>query len=321
MTPRAVISLFLVAGVAGATASSAQSQRFLAEQNRLHQEAVAARKARGLTLEDAMKKFPAASLQKVKIQKVAPGASAAISLAGTLPAGAAVFSDRDGATVSGMTLTATNMSARMTVGAGEGPGFVKLSVITPISFEMVRVPVVFIDTVYRFELKAPDGLTVKLFPTETTFTITDDRNASLKYQADFFKPGEATPFETRIGDMAFRFGEEPRARLDITLLERPSPAHAELEEIGKKLEDPRVTSAQRAALMQRMMKAQQAQMNELMKSMKADPAVEQKKVDDFGCRLAQIYPGADGTGKATVLCGKNFYKGAMQTTATIAPGR
>jgi hypothetical protein len=68
--------------------------------------------------------------------------------------------------------------------------------------------------------------------------------------------------------------------------------------------------------MERMMKAQQRMMEDMMKLQK-DPASAQKKVDEFGCRLVQVYPGQAGAGKATILCGKNFHGGTIRATATM----
>lgn len=313
--------LFLLLCTASAAALSAQTTKFQAEQHRLYQEAEAARKAKGLPLNDALAaKYPPVTFQQVKIQKVAPGGSVAIALAGRIPAGVTVLSERDGAVLSGAAISGTSYSARMTVAANEGPGFVRLWAFTPVSVEVARVSPAFVDTVYRFELKGPNGLTVRIVPTEKTFTIADNKNASLKYQADFYRPGETRPFETRVGSMDYGADDDPRTRLDISLREPDVSWQREMEEIGKKLQDPSLTDAQRDALTERMMKAQQRMVEDMMK-LQNDPASAQKKVDDFGCRLVQVYPGPAGAGKGTILCGKNFHGGTIQATATMTIAR
>ena len=310
--------LFLLLCTASAAALSAQTTKFQAEQHRLHQEADAARKAKGLPLNDALsQKYPAATFQQVKIQKVAPGGSVAIALAGRIPAGVTILSEKDGADLSGATISGTSYSARMTVAANEGPGFVRLWAFTPVSYEIARVAPAFVDTIYRFELKAPNGLTVRIVPTEKTFTIADNKNASLKYQAEFYRPGETKPFETRVGSMDYRADDDPRTRLDISLHEPAASWQKEQGEIGMKLQDPKLTDAQRNALMEQLMRAQQRMVDDMMK-LQTDPASAQKKVDDFGCRLVQVYPSQAGAGKGTILCGKNFQGGTIQTTATMS---
>lgn len=309
----------LCLSLAGGAVLLAQSQKFQAERNRLHQEAMAAQKARGVKGEydPQLQKYPAAAIQPGTVQKVLPGGSVAIAFAGKIPAGVTILCDRDGAVLAGSALTATNFSSRITVGPSEGPGFVKLWAFTPVSFESTSIPVAFIDAVYQFDLKSANGTTIKVRPAARTFTIDDaNKNARLAYQVDFYKPGEANPFETRVGTMSYTVSEDPRARLDISLTEPTGSAQAEYEELSQKVYDPKITEAQRKALAERMAKAQQRMMEEIMKPA-ANPAAAQKKVDDFGCRILQVYPAADGAVKGMTVCGKNFNAGRLETTGTM----
>jgi hypothetical protein len=303
--------------LAGSMVSFAQSTKFAADQGRLHQEAVAARKVKGVDLDDALAaQYPAAQFQPVTVQKVAPGGSVSVTIAGKFPAGVTVLSERDGAVLSGQTLSARSYSARLTVDPDAAPGFVRLWAFTSVSFEAAWVPVAFIDRAYRFDLKSANGYTVKVAPVDKTFTI-DQQNATLAYQADFYKPGETKPFETMSAGHHFSTGEEPHSRLDITLLNTATSPEAEMDEIGKKLEDPKLTAAQRNTLMQAMMKVQQRMMEEMTKGLQTDPASLNKKQDDFGCHLLQVYPGNAGAVEGTILCGKNFNGGTLQTTGTM----
>ena len=180
---------------------------------------------------------------------------------------------------------------------------------------MVSVPVAFIDTVYRFDLKSANGITVKATPTAKTFTI-EGKTASLKYQVEFYKPGEAKPFETRVGTMNWYDGDEPRSRLDISLTEQTGSAEAEIEEINTKMADPKLTDAQREALGERLGKAMQRMMDDVMKAA-ADPAAANKKQEDFGCHILQVYPGDAGAVRGMTVCGKNFNGGRIETTGTM----
>jgi hypothetical protein len=307
--------------LAGSAASSAQSTKFAADQNRLHQEAAAARKAKNLELDDALAaRYPASKFQPATIQKVAPGGSVSINLAGRLPQGVVILSERDGAALSGETVSAQSYSARLTVGPNEEPGFVRLWAYTPVSFELTSVPVAFIDRVYQFELKSANGYTVKVMPVEKTFTV-EGPNATVKYQADFYKPGETKPFETMSARHDFSTGDEPHARLDLHLLISSASPEAEIDQIGTQLEDPKLTDEQRDALMLRRMNVQRRMIEEMAKGLQTDPASLNKKQDDFGCHLLQVYPGNAGAVKATVLCGKNFNGGALEMTGTMTAVR
>lgn len=306
----------------GSVVSFAQSTKFTADRDRLHQEAAAARKAKGVDLDDALAaQYPAAQFQPVAVQKVVPGGSLSITVAGKFPTGVNLLSERDGAVLSGQTISAQSYSARMTVGPDEGPGFVRLWAFTPVSFESAWVSVAFIDRVYQFELKSANGYTVKVTPVEKTFTIVDSKNASVKYQADFFKPGETKPFETMNASQAFSWGDEPHSRLDITLLESSTSPEAKMEEIGRKIGDPKLTEAQRNALIMERAQLQQKMMQDMMKGLQTDPASANKATDDFGCRLLQVYPGKAGAVEGTILCGKNFNGGVLRTTGTMTAVR
>lgn len=124
----------------------------------------------------------------------------------------------------------------------------------------------------------------RTFAIELRGSTTAALHATLGYQVEFYKPGEAKPFETRVGTMSYSGGDEPRTRLDISVTEPASSAQTELDEIGNKLGDPKLTDAQRDALMERMGVVQQRMMDEIMKA-GADPAAANKKVDDFGCHI------------------------------------
>ena len=103
---------------------------------------------------------------------------------------AEVLSERDGVTISGAALSTTTYSARLTIPPDEPPGFVRLWAFDPIGIEGPTA-VALVDTLYRFDLKSPNGYTIKVVPVEKTFTILENRSASVKYQAEF-KPGEGS---------------------------------------------------------------------------------------------------------------------------------
>jgi hypothetical protein len=267
----------LVAGLcaAGAATLFAQNPKFEAARERLRHEAAKNRAAQGIEVTAALLASNPFAHTAVKIQKVAPGGSVALTIPAKYPAGTTILSERDGAVLSGATMSATSYSARMTIGPDETPGFARLLAFTPITFDNGQrmLAVAFIDAAYRFELKSANGIMVRVTPAEKTFTIDDqNKNARIKYQADFFQSGETKPFETLIGLQAFGIGDDARSRIDIALVET---------------------------------------------ARSTDPAVAQRKVDDFGCRLLQVYPGKAGAAEGTVLCGKNFNGGVLRTTGTM----
>jgi hypothetical protein len=304
----------VLAAVTGA-AALAQSKKFKDEFEGLHQTAAHARAAKGLDLDDPSleRDYPGPNFQAVDVQKVLAGGSVSVALAGTLPPGVAILSDRDGAVLSGDALTGTSYKARMTIGAGEGPGFVKIWAFTPVSFALTSVPVAFIDTVYRLELKSADGITVKATPTAASFSL-EHGGATLPYHVEFYKGGQATPFETLKGSMDFSQMEDPRLRLDIQLEQEGG----ELEQVMSKMSDPTLTAEQRGDLMVKMVQLMEKQREQAANT---SPEAEQRTLDDFGCHILQVYPEANGTAEGDVSCGKNFHGGVLRTTVTMTPVR
>jgi hypothetical protein len=325
MRKRPFILISLFAGLAGAVVLSAQvTTKFRAERRQLE----AAFDVKGLTEGQILHNQlvnPFAS-PGIRIQKVLPGSSLAVTVRGDFPAGTTILSERDGVTLSGAALSTTSYSARLAIPADEGPGFVRLWAFTRIGIHGPTA-VALVDTLYRFDLKSPNGYTVKIAPIEKTFTIADNKRANVKYQAEFYKPGESKPFETVTGDQTFDAAEAPHeshtpyARIDISFNQSTTSPQAEMEDISKKMGDPKTTEAERNALMARMGEVQRKMIQDITKGLQTDPASLNKKQDDFGCGFMQLYPSRGGVVEGTFGCGKNFNEGVLKVTGTMTQMR
>jgi len=119
---------------------------------------------------------------------------------------------------------------------------------------------------------------------------------------------------TIVGEDLGTVEEDARTTLDVALPEPKGSAAQELEEISAKMGDPKLTPQQRSDLTVRMIQAQQRMIEEMTK---ANPAAAQKKADDFGCRILQVYPKEAGAVEGNFACGKNFNGGTLRTTGTM----
>jgi len=157
-----------------------------------------------------------------------------------------------------------------------------------------------VDTLYRFDLRSRDGYTIRVAPVEHTFMILESRFARLKYQAEFYKPGETKPFETAVGDQTFDpraapyETHTPYARLDISFDHARTSPQAEIETITPKMNDPKTTQAERNVLLVSLVEVQQKRLEAIGKGLQTDPASLNKEQDDFGCGLLQSYPSRGG---------------------------
>ena len=318
---RSLVPIALSAATAGATGVSAQvTAKFRADRAR----AAAAVDYTGMTEHEILAnrlRSPFAS-PGVKIQKVLPGSSLSVTVRGEFPAGTTILSERDGVTLSGAALSTTTYSARLTISQDEGPGFVRIWAFTPRAVSG-PIAVALVDTLYRFDLRSPNGYTVKVAPVEKTFTIDDNKRARVRYQAEFYKPGESTPFETRTGDQSFNVdnapleSHTPYAMLEIDVSQSTTSPEAEIESLGKKMGDPNITDAERNALMARLGEVQRKMLEDMTKAFQKDPASLNKTQDDFGCGTIRVYPSAGGVVEGTISCGKNFNGGELKVAGTM----
>lgn len=135
---------------------------------------------------------------------------------------------------------------------------------------------------------------MKITPVDKTFTLRDNKHAEAKYKAEFYKPGEAKPFEVVTGNQSFYAGNAPLesrtpyARLDIDF---DTTTDAPPQDIQKFLED-------------------------LKKGLQTDPASLNKKADDFGCGSLQLFPNKGGVVEGRFGCGQNFNKGTGELKVT-----
>jgi hypothetical protein len=306
----------VIAGMAGSVVLPAQvTAKFKAEHGRLVPAARAFAIKKGLSeaelLSNAIStpfKGPAA-----RVQKVLPGGSVSVTVTGDFPVGTTFLSERDSVTISGAMQTTTSYSARLTIAPDEAPGYVRLFAITPVGIEGFAAVAV-VDTFYRFDLKSPEGYTITITPLEKTFTV-DNVQASVKYQGEFYKPGEPKPFKTVLGSQTFDPGKgpfeshTPYARIDIDFDKTAGSPQAELEELNKKMADSRISAAERNAAMARMMEIQKTMIEGMTRALQTDPASLNKEQDDFGCGLVQMYPDKSVIVDGNILCGQNFHGG------------
>ena len=316
MRQRVFVLISVFTGMAGAVVLSAQmTTKFRADHERLRTAARDLAVKKGLSERELLRNAISSPFKGpvAKIQKVLPGGSVSVTVMGDFPAGTTFLSERDAVTISSATQTTSRYSARLTIPPDEAPGYVRLFAITPVGIEGFAAVAV-VETFYRFDLKSPDGYTIKITPLEKTFTV-DDVHASAEYQAEFYKPGETKPFQTVIGDQTFDPGKgpfdshTPYARLDISFDKSAGSPEVELEALQKKMADPQTPAAERNSAMARMMQIQKTMLEAMTKALKTDPASLNKQQDDFGCGLVQLYPDKGVIVDGNILCGTNFHGG------------
>jgi hypothetical protein len=325
MRQRSFITVILFTALASAVVLPAQvTSKFRAEHERLRTAARAFAVKKGLSEGELLRNALASPFKRPTAppQKVLPGGSVSVTVTGDFPAGTQFLSERDAVTISGAMQTATSYSAKLTIPPDDAPGYVRLFAITPVGIEGFAAVAV-VDTLYRFDLKSPDGYTITITPIDKTFTV-DTIRASAKYQAAFYKPGQTTPFQTVNGDQSFDSSNAPivtswpNGELDISFNQFAGSPEAQMEELSRKLSDPKMPADERNAAMARMIELQKTMLDQMTKAAQTDPASLNKAQEDFGCGIAQLHPDKGVIVDGTILCGDTFHGGnPLKVTGTM----
>jgi hypothetical protein len=297
----------------------AQSSGFQAKRAELRKQAEAAQQAEGLAGTANRKalfaKYPTPEITLARPLVLAPGGTGALSVPGKFAPGTAVFAGSDAITLADVVVAAASVKASVTAKAGLPPQWARVYALAPVSLAETWTPV-FIGSPPAFSLTASNGWTVKVTPEAKAFTVSE-REARVSYKAEYFKPGETTPFQTASGPLEIGANSEMPGRYNLMLgAGQAGSAMEEYQELSKKMvammQAGKVGTKEFDALQKRAEAAQARWMKE-MEVQVADPASMQKKQDDFGCETISLtVDGARVTG--SVSCGKNV--GTLQVTGT-----
>jgi hypothetical protein len=315
----------VVVGLAmGSTAvlvrAAAMNAKYAAEVQRLRQEWRSQQQAEGLSGSAQQKslygKYPTPELVLAKVVHLAPGQTATLAATGTFPPRTMFLLEHDQVTLGTPTVGATAFSAPVTAAPDAIPGFARLFAYAPVSGAWRAAPAVLIGTPPHFDLTASNGWMVKVVPQAKAFTVQGEQ-ASVAYVAEFYRSGEATPFETASGTVSLEGGQAPSDEWSFSISAAGAgSAMAEMQAIQSQMSDPnafmKMTDAQRDALMARL-EAVTERMGKEAEAMVADPAAAQRKQDAFGCQYLSLkLAGAAVTG--AVSCGKDV--GRLDLTGT-----
>jgi hypothetical protein len=287
----AVAVALITVGAAGALAKAAGlTTRYGAEMQRLRGEWKSAQQAEGLDPIRGAKalygKYPTPEIALCKPVVIAPGASAPVSLAGRFPERTTFLVDHDQVTLAPGPATAAKYGATATVAVDALPGFARLFAYAPVSGAWNRCGVVVIGAAPSFSLTASNGWTIALAPAAKSWTV-NGSSASLGYRAEFFKPGETTPFETMTGSLAVSADEQPDTQYTFSM--QPGNTGSAMEEyqaLTARMSDPqafmKMTPKEQAAFQKKLEEVGDRMATE-MEAMTANPAAMLEKQAQFGC--------------------------------------
>lgn len=274
----------------------------------------------GLTMGAAKAKYPTPEIHMVSSGCLLPGATAEVVAKGKFAPDTKFIFQNDNLEVVKESLVGGEYRATVKAAPGIGPQSAGLMAISPVTCVTVRQDrVVTVGGKYEWTLESGNGW--KIVARSPANKPCGGKTGEDTYEMAFFRKGEAAPFEKRqatlyhsIYEGKYRFSisqEDPATQASMT----------ELNELGKKMADPNLPDAQRQALMQQLMKAQQKMQADMAKM--RDPnyfkQLEAKK-QEFGCqRIELAVEGAKATGQMS--CSQKVGTRIPVTGAVTALGR
>ena len=293
-----------------ASAVRAQSANFKALRTEIERRAAADRKQAQLEGDANRTKlygqYPTPEIPLAKPVVMSAGSTAALAIVGKFSDKTTFVSYNDGVELTNAVVATNSFKATVSAAAGLLPIWGRIYAFAPVSAASAWTPAVFIGLPLTFNLTAANGWTIRLAPQSPAFAITRPGTATVNYKADFFKPGTATPFETTTGPLTIEAESSPGSYM-FMMTAGNSGAAAEMEALSNQVmalaQAGKVESSEFAALQKKLEAAQARWMKEMEAQIK-DPAVAQKKQDDFGCGTINVWI-SKGQITGSVSCGRN----------------
>ncbi|MBL8141162.1 MAG: hypothetical protein JNM38_08650 [Acidobacteria bacterium] len=315
---RPFVSAAIVASLAVGSATvlvraAGLTAKFDAEVRRLRSEWRTEQEAAGLPERTRRKElytqYSTPEITLCKAATVVPGASTPVSISGKFPAKTAFVMENDQVTLDAGTSTTSTYRAVATAAPDAVPSYGRLYVYAPVSGAYNRCGAVLVAAMPSFELTAAKtGWIVKLAPTAKAYTITSS-GASLPYRADYFKPGETTPFESASGELSLSINDTPRSNYTLSMTAGEiGMLMQELQSVQQQMGDPMVFMKKPAREQQAVYNRMNAITDKLTKAQEklyGDPTVAQKMQDDFGCGTINLQLSDRGV-TGSINCGRTL---------------
>ncbi len=265
----------------------------------------------GLSKEAAFAREPSPTITLVTGSRLAPGRANQFTISGTFSPRTEFIIENDNITVTNETLTRTQYRATASVAPGTGPQTAALMAIAPISGGTARLSgALIVDAKTEWTMDTSNGWRITARPAGE---VKEGIEPEFPYELSFFRKGETTAFAKRSATLHYDMWSsvEPYT---FAIEEETPAATLDMESLVKRMQDPKLTDAQRDQLMKDMQKVT-ANMQKM-----ADPANIAKMEQDrqsFGCQ--NIYAGVDAAGsvKGRLRCSDKLGKLTLTGTFKI----
>jgi len=240
-----------------------------------------------ITRDAAKAKYPTPEIRMITKACVMPGETGELIARGKFTPGSHFILENDNFEIVKESQTPTEYRATIKAAPGIGPQSANLKVITPVTaITAQQNDAAVIGGRYEWTMNAANGWrVVAQSPTGDSCGPA----AGQGYNMQFFKSGEATPFEKRNATLNHSIYEQNGYTFGMGQQDTTAGALGEFQTAMQKLADPKLTEAQRDALMKNLEKMQERMTAEMTKM--ADPAniaKEEHKKKEFGCERISV---------------------------------
>jgi len=221
---------------------------------------------------------------------VKPGDTVEVILTGKFPAGTSFIFESDGIEVLKESSAANIYRATVKVDPGRGPESLSVSAYIPVCCKNTnRSNAIAITGNFEWELKAANGWVVKahaIAPAAGSAPTTE-----LNYALEFYRASETAPFAKRRATLhPSTYSEPPSYYFSINNQDESAMnAEQEMESIGKQMQNPNLSEADRDKLMKRIGAMTESMTKEAQKM--SDPNYIkqlQAKEQEFGCTAINL---------------------------------
>ncbi|MCX6626403.1 MAG: hypothetical protein NTW28_02060 [Candidatus Solibacter sp.] len=243
--------------------------------------------ALGITRDAAKAKYPTPEIRMTTKACMMPGETGEVVVRGKFAPGSNFIFQNDNLEVVKESQTGAEYRATLKAAQGIGPQTAALLVVTPVTAITARQDTAAVVAGrYEWTMNAANGWRVVA---QSPPGDSCAAGAQQTYNVQFFRNGETTPFEKRTATLYHSIYEQTAYSFSMSQQDNSALAMGEFTALMQKLSDPKLTDAQRDALMKNMEKMQAAMTAEMTKM--ADPAniaKAQQKALDFGCERISI---------------------------------
>lgn len=247
---------------------------------------------------------------------VKPGDTVDVTVTGKFPAGTGFLFQSDTVEVVKESVAPNSYRATIRVAPGGGPEHLTVAAFTPVCCKsQYKSNAMSVTGNFEWDLKGANGWTIKArsIPPAAGASASSD----LAYALEFYRGAETAPFEKRRATLEPSQGNPPSYYFSISNQDEASTnVQAEMESIGKQMQNPNLSDADRERLMKRYEQVIASMTKDLGKM--SDPAYIkqlQQKEEEFGCNSINLTV-QNGAASGNLNCSQKVGRG-IKITGTM----